>query len=391
MARAQSEPLCVMLVAAETSGDALGAKLAQALRAKLGDRLTIVGVGGARMAAEGIESPFDISDLSVLGLVEGLAAYPKVVRRVRDTVALAQAHKPDVAVLIDSWGFTLRVATALRRSLPGVKLVKYVGPQVWASRPGRARTLAGAVDHLLTLHSFDAPWFERHGLPVTFVGNAILARDFSRADPERLRAGIGAGKTDPILLVAPGSRASEVERMAPPLGDAIAILSATRPHLHVVVPVASSVAPAVRAAAAAWQGRLTLIEDDSLKDDAMASATAALACSGTVSTELALAGPPVVVGYRIGGLTYAVLKRIVTTPWISLVNVAAGRMVMPEFIQDRCTGANLARAVAPLLDDQQARDEQVAGQQAALAQMGRGGPDPSEAAALAVLKVVGRD
>lgn len=391
MARPQSEPLCVMLVAAETSGDALGAKLAQALRARLGDRVKIVGVGGARMAAEGIDSPFDISDLSVLGLVEGLAAYPKVVRRVRDTVALARAHKPDVAVLIDSWGFTLRVATALRRSLPDIKLVKYVGPQVWASRPGRAKTLAGAVDHLLTLHSFDAPWFERHGLPVTFVGNAILARDFSRADPERLRAAIGAGKTDPILLVAPGSRASEIERMAPPLADAIAILSATRPDLHVVIPVASSVGPAVRAAAATWQGRLTLIDDDALKDDAMAGATAALACSGTVSTELALAGPPVVVGYRIGALTYAVLKRIVTTPWISLVNVAAGRMVMPEFVQDRCTGANLAKAAGLLLDDPQARADQVAGQQAALVQMGRGGPDPSEAAALAVLKVVGRD
>jgi len=391
MTHTQAAPLCVMLVAAETSGDALGAKLANALRRERGDRVRLIGVGGPRMAAEGIDSPFDISELSVLGLIEGLAAYFTVVRRVRDTVALAQAHKPDVVVLIDSWGFTIRVAKAMRHSLPHVKLVKYVGPQVWASRPGRAKTLASAVDHLLTLHSFDAPWFERHGLPVTFVGNAILARDFSQADPARLRIAIGAGKADPILLVAPGSRAAEIARMAPPLGEAVALLIAARPDLHVVVPVAASVATAVREATAGWRGRVTLIDDDALKDDAMAGATAALACSGTVSTELALAGPPVVVGYRIGAVTYAVLKRILRTPWISLVNVAAGRMIMPEFIQDRCTGDNLARAVSPLLDDPRARAEQVAGQQAALAQMGRGGPDPSEAAALAVLKVAGRD
>jgi lipid-A-disaccharide synthase len=389
MASPPARPLCVMLVAAETSGDALGAKLVAALRAKLGDHVRFVGVGGPRMAAEGVDSPFDISELSVLGLVEGLAAYPTVVRRVRDTVALARRETPDVAVLIDSWGFTLRVAQALRRAFPGVRLVKYVGPQVWASRPGRARTLARSVDHLLTLHSFDAPFFERHGLPVTFVGNAILARDFSKADPARLRAAIGAGAADPILLVAPGSRGSEIARMAGPLGEAVAHLSATRPNLHVVVPVAASVAPAVREAASAWAGRVTLIDDDGLKDDAMAGATAALACSGTVTTELALAGPPVVVGYRIGKLTYALLRRMVRTPWISLVNVAAGRMVMPEFIQDRCTGEALAQAVAPLLDEPQARAQQVAAQQESLTRMGRGGPDPSEAAALAVLKVVG--
>jgi lipid-A-disaccharide synthase len=385
---AGARPFCIMLVAAESSGDALGAKLAAALRVALKGKVRFVGVGGPRMAEQGVQSPFDIHQLSVLGLIEGLAAYPRVVARVRDTVALAKREAPDIAILIDSWGFTLRVAQGLKRVLPGLPLVKYVGPQVWASRPGRAKTLASAVDHLLTLHSFDAPLFEAHGLKTTFVGNAILARDFSRADPVRLRNTLGAHTDDPILLVAPGSRSSEIARMSPPFGDAVRRLTASHPRLKVVVPVAASVAPAVRAAAEAWGVPVALVEDDALKDDAMAGATVALACSGTVSTELALAGPPVVVGYRIGGLSYAILRRLVLTPWISLVNVAAGRMVMPEFIQDRCTGENLAAAVAALLDDPAASIAQVAAQRQALSRMGRGGPDPSEAAAKVIVEML---
>ena len=166
-----SRPLKIMLVAAEASGDVLGAGLARALKAQLGDDVTFVGVGGARMAEQGVASPFDITDLSVLGWLEGLKAYGVVKRRVADTAALAAAERPDAVVLIDSWGFTIRVARAIRAALPDVPLIKYVGPQVWASRPGRAKTLAGAVDHLLALYAFDAPWFEKEGLATTVVGS----------------------------------------------------------------------------------------------------------------------------------------------------------------------------------------------------------------------------
>jgi len=387
---AEARPLCILMVAAEASGDTLGARLAAAIRRKLGDQVRFVGVGGAQMAAQGVASPFDINQLSVLGLIEGLAAYPRVVARVRDTLDLARRERPDVAVLIDSWGFTLRVAQGLKRAMPDVPVIKYVGPQVWASRPGRAATLAATVDHLLTIHAFDAPLFEAHGLATTFVGNPVLARTFPPADPAALRQALGAQSDAPVLLVAPGSRPSEIARMSAPFGDAVGLLAGRRPDLQVVVPVAQTVADAVRAATAAWAGRVTLIEDAVLKDQAMAGADVALACSGTVTTELAMAGPPVVVGYRIGGLSYALLKRLVRTPWISLVNIAAGRMVMPEFIQDRCTGPLLAEAVDHLLASPAARGLQAAAQQSALTQMGRGGPDPSEAAANVVLSLAGR-
>jgi lipid-A-disaccharide synthase len=377
-----------MLVAAEASGDGLGAGLIRALRRRLGDQVRFVGVGGARMAEEGVRSPFDIAELSILGLLEGLAAYRRVVRRADETAALAAQERPDVAVLIDSWGFTLRVAQRLRKADPGMPLIKYVGPQVWASRPGRARTLAGAVDHLLSIHAFDAPHFEAAGLPVSFVGNPALHGDFSTADRARFRATVGALGEAPVLLVLPGSRPSEVKRLTPPFGDALRRLKQARPALPVAVVVADTVAEAVRGWAAGLPFPVHLVEGEGPKRDAMKGADVALACSGTVTTELALAGCPVVVAYRLGAVTYAMAKVIIRTPWITLFNIAAEAFVAPEFVQGECTGPKLARAVEVRLADPALREAQVAAQNAALDRMGRGGPDPSEAAADAVLRVL---
>jgi lipid-A-disaccharide synthase len=381
-------PLTVMLVAAEASGDDRGAGLARALKARLGEGVRFVGVGGERMAAEGVQSPFDIADISILGLLEGLLAYPRVVRRADETAAIAAREHPDVAVLIDSWGFTLRVAQRLRRLDPKLPLIKYVGPQVWATRPGRAKTLAAAVDHLLSIHAFDAAFFETEGLPVTFVGNSALSLDFSKAKPARLRKQIAAGPNDPILIVLPGSRPGEIERVLPAFEDAVRRLKDQRPDLHIVVPAAPTVAEMVKARVAGWSHRAHVIEGDEGKLDAMKAATVALACSGTVTTELALAGVPMVVGYRLGPVTHAILQRLIRTPYITLFNIAAQAFVAPELVQDRCTGPNLAHEVALRLDDAELRSRQVLAQYAALDRMGRGGPDPSQAAAETVLKLL---
>jgi lipid-A-disaccharide synthase len=384
----KSTPLTVMLIAAEASGDDRGAGLARALKARLGDGVRFVGVGGERMAEEGVESPFDISDISILGLLEGLLAYPRIVRRADETAAIAAREHPDVAILIDSWGFTLRVAQRLRRQNPRLPLIKYVGPQVWATRPGRARTLAAVVDHLLSIHAFDAPWFEAAGLPVTFVGNSALSVDFSRAKPARLRKAIGAGPADPILIVLPGSRPSEIQRVLPAFEDAVNLLKAQRPGLHIAVLAAPTVAEMVKARVAGWSHSAHVIEGDEGKLDAMKAATVALACSGTVTTELALAGVPMVVGYRLGPVTHAILQRLIRTPYITLFNIAAQAFVAPELVQNQCTGPKLAHEVALRLADAELRSNQVVAQYTALDHMGRGGPDPSEVAAEAVLKIL---
>jgi lipid-A-disaccharide synthase len=378
-----------MLVAAEASGDDRGAGLARALKRRLGDGVRLVGVGGARMAEEGIQSPFDISDISILGLLEGLLAYRRIMRRVADTAALAAREKPDVAILIDSWGFTLRVAHALRAQDPNLPLIKYVGPQVWATRPGRTKTLAQAVDHLLTIHSFDAPMFEAAGLPTTFVGNAALNVDFSHADPQRLRASLGIGADDPVLLVVPGSRPNEIRRMLPVFEDAVNRLKAERPNLAIVIPATSTVSDAIKAQVAGWPHRAHVVEGETAKLDAMKAATFALACSGTVTLELALAGCPMVVGYRLDALTaFIAMRFLLRTRYITLFNIAAQAFVAPELLQDACTGEALAREAALRLDDPDLRARQVAAQFAALDKMGRGGPDPDDAAAEAVLKVL---
>jgi lipid-A-disaccharide synthase len=377
-----------MLVAAEASGDDRGAGLAKALKRRLGDQVRLVGIGGARMAEEGIASPFDISDISILGLWDALLAYPRIKRRVADTATLAAREKPDVAVLIDSWGFTLRVAHALRRLVPKPVLVKYVGPQVWATRPGRAKVLARSVDHLLTIHSFDAPLFEAEGLKTTFVGNGALSVDFSKADPAALRAGLGIGPDAPVLLVLPGSRNSEIKHVLPPFEDAIARLKVERPELEVIIPAAPTVATQVKAQAAGWPFRVHVVEGDEAKYAAMKAATVAMACSGTVTLELALAGCPMVVGYRFDRLTHFILKQLIRTPYVVLFNIAAQRFIAPELIQDDCNGPRLAREIALRLDDEAFRARQVAEQFEALDKMGRGGPDPSDAAADAILSLV---
>ncbi|QLQ13145.1 MAG: lipid-A-disaccharide synthase [Brevundimonas sp.] len=376
----------VMLVAAEASGDDLGAGLAYALRHR-DPSITFVGVGGPKMAAEGIASPFDIKELSILGWLEGLRAYGLVKRRVADTVALAKAEQPDAVVLIDSWGFTIRVAKALKTALPGVPLIKYVGPQVWASRPGRAKTLAASVDHLLALYSFDAPWFEREGLPTTVVGSQALHVDMGGADPARSRASHGLPAAGDLLLVLPGSRPSEIRLMMPVYEQTVAILRQQHPDLAVAAALAGTVADDVRARLATWPCQVIQVDEDE-KYAAMKAATVALATSGTVSTELALAGAPMVIGYRFQPLSYAIMKPFFTGKYATLFNHAANEEIARELIQDEATSHNFVREITRLLDDPAARADQVAAQTAALDRMGREGRNPSEIAADTLMRLV---
>lgn len=382
-----TRPLTVMLVAAEASGDALGAGLARALKTRLGDRVRFVGVGGPRMAAEGVASPFDIAELSILGWIEGLKAYGRVKRRVAETAALAARERPDAVVLIDSWGFTIRVAKAIRAASPGTPLIKYVGPQVWASRPGRAKTLAGAVDHLLALYAFDAPWFEKEGLKTTVVGSQALHVDMSGADPAEFRGARGIAPDAPLLLVLPGSRPSEIRLMTPLYEQAVARLKTDRPGLDVAVVAAGTVAEDVAARIAAWPFRTHLVSEAD-KYSAMQAATVALATSGTVSTELALAGAPMVIGYRFQPLSYAIMKPFFTGKYATLFNHAADAEIAKELIQNDATPEAFAAEVGRLLDDPAAQADQAARQTAALDLMGREGRDPSEIAAEAVLDVL---
>lgn len=381
----------IMLVAGEPSGDDRGAGLAQALRARLGPGLKLVGVGGPRMAEAGVRSLFDMSEISVFGLLEGLLAIPRVRRRAEETARAVVREGADLVVLIDSWGFSWLAARAIRRLAPQVRLVKYVAPQVWATRPGRAKALAGLVDHLMVINSFEPPYFEEWGLPTTFVGNPALHMDFTGCDPAGFRARHGIAPGSPVLLVLPGSRPGEVSRLLPPFEDAVRRLKASHPGLQVVLPVAEAVAPQVKSAVAGWPFRVHVIEGEGEKLEAMKASDLALACSGTVTLEVAQAGVPMVVAYRLGAVTHFVARFLIRTPWVVLFNIAARDFVAPEMIQDDCTGPRLAAELDRRLRDPELRRAQAAAQDAALDRMGRGGPDPSETAARVVSEVLSGD
>ncbi len=336
------------------------------------------------MAQAGIPSQADISGLAVLGFVEGLLAYARVKRAVAATVAAALAAKPDVVVLIDSWGFTLRVAQGIRAAAPHIKLVKYIGPQVWATRPGRAKTLAATVDHLICIHDFETPFYKPYGLPCTVCGHPALGR-YKPGDGAALRARQGFKPKERVVLVLPGSRLGEIRRVGPVLWQAAELLDRDRDDVRLLVVAAESVRAEVLAQAPA----VARIVDESEKEDAFAAATVALAASGTVTTEVALQGAPLVVGYKVNWITWAIARAFLFKgKYVTLMNVAADDEVAPELLQTKFTPENIARAAAPLLDDEDAREHQVRRQDEALAAMGRGGRPASEIAAEAVLSVM---
>lgn len=378
----------LMVVAAEASGDTLGAGLIRQLQAQSPVPLTFCGVGGRQMAELGIDSPFDIAQLSILGLIEGLKAYKRVKARVADTVALAVSEKPDAVILIDSWGFTLRVAHGIRAALPDVPLIKYVGPQVWATRPGRAKTLANSVDLLLALHPMDAPYFEKEGLKTVVVGNPALNVDFTKADGKGLRERLGIGDA-PLLLVLPGSRPSEIRRLMPVFKATMERLHAAHPDLKFAIPVADTVSELVHESLKGLSVPLILIDTEADKLSAMSTATAALACSGTVTTELALAGCPMVVAYKVEPLTYFLFTHISPLKHVTLFNIMARKEVAPELIQHDCVPEKLAPALEVRLFDVALRTHQQQAQFDALDLMGRGQPAPAILAAGAVLDHLG--
>jgi lipid-A-disaccharide synthase len=372
----------IFLVAAESSGDALGADLARVLKER-DPTLELAGVGGPLMAEEGVPTQADISGLAILGFVDGLLAYGRVKRAVSTTVAAILKAKADVVVLIDSWGFTLRVAQGVRAADPNIKLVKYVGPQVWATRPGRAKTLAAAVDHLICIHDFEAPFYAPYGLECTVCGHPALGR-YKPGDGAALRARQGYKPNEKIILVLPGSRPAEIRRIGPTLWAAAELLDRDR-DVRIIIVAANSVRQQVLEQAPA----AVRVLDGRDKEDAFAAATVALAASGTVTTEVALQGTPLVIGYKLGWITWAIARAFLfKSKYATLMNVAADKEVAPEFIQTKCTPENLAAAAAPLLDDPGAREDQVRAQDEALEKMGRGGRPAAEIAADAVLKVM---
>ena len=340
------------------------------------------------MEAEGFVSLFPISDISVMGLVEILPRIPLIKRRLRETIRSIREDKPDVVVTIDAPGFCYDVWKGLRGT--GIKLVHYVAPSVWAWRPGRAKKFATELDHLMTLLPFEPPFFQKYGLSSTFVGHPVIEGEAYKGDGVSFREKNKIQPDTLLVCVLSGSRASEVIRLGKVFRSVSKILLEDYPQTIFVFPTVSYLRPHVDVLAASWPGRTVVANTLKEKFDAMAASNVALAASGTVSLELAIAEVPHIIAYRLNGLTVAIFRMLhgLNQRYANLLNILLEREVIPEFIQARCRPDLIAKSLLELIREPTLRDRQLTGASQALQMLQSNGGHPSSIAASVILSVL---
>ena len=348
----------IFLIATEESGDRLGANLMKILRQRLGDAVRFEGVGGQAMAREGLASLFPIEELSIMGLAAVVQQLPKILGLIRTTVTAVTKTSPDVLVIIDSPDFTHRVARRVRAHDPSIPIVDYVSPSVWAWRPGRARAMRAYVDHVLALLPFEPEEYRRlRGPPCSYVGHPLTEQLGSlRPKPAEQKR---RDEAPPVLLVLPGSRRSEIRHHMAVFGETLDRLQAEGVAFELVLPTMPHLEEAVTEGARSWKVVPKIVIGEPEKRAAFRIARAALAKSGTVTLELAIAGVPMVTAYRVGAVEAWIMRRAINVSSVILANLVIGENVVPEYLQQDCTPENLSRAVREVLGDTPLRRRQL--------------------------------
>ncbi len=377
--------MSLYVVAAEASGDLLAREVVEQVLRKAPGTI-IDGVGGAELAAVGVRSSIDLSPLSVFGIFEGIKVYREAIRLADAVANDICVNRPGVVVLVDSWGFMLRVAQRVRRRDPSIRIVKLIGPQVWAARPGRAETLAATVDHLLCMHEIEIPFYEPFGLKVTVIGNPALTRS-EKGDGAAFRASLNIAPDEPVLLVLPGSRRSEIASVAPALIEAARQIKTQRPDVRVVVQPASTVQDEFAARFPDIAGWAEVSTNAGERYNAMAAATVALACSGTVTSEVAIQGAPMIVAYKTGWITWALARAILYKKvHITLLNILNDDAeIVSEFVQTRMKADLISAKALEWLSDPVELAAQRDRQNTALQALVRNGKPAAEIAADALI------
>lgn len=379
----------VFVISGEPSGDKLGAALMKGLKAKADEPVEFQGVGGEGMIAEGLHSLFPMSEIAIMGITAILKEYRNLKRRIRQTADAIIAAQPDVLVTIDLPEFCLRVA-ALVKAESDIRVVHYVAPTVWAWRPKRAEKMARHVDQVLALFPFEPPYMERAGMRCDFVGHPVVT-DLVAApdDVSAFRSEMGYGE-HPVVLVLPGSRRSEVSRLAGVFGETLGRIANETPNLKFVLPAAGNVAQLVREAVSDWPVRVDVLDPrdhdpDSFaakKRAAFAAADVALAASGTVALELAAVQTPMVIAYDMPWLSRQIIGRMLLVDTVNLVSLVSDTREIPEFIGADCRADLIAPAIQSVLANP---DRQIDAMTVTMDRLGQGGLAPGERAALAVL------
>ena len=382
-----SKPQTIFLIAAEESGDRLAAGLIQAVRAQLGGNVNFVGIGGRHMADEGVASKFPIDELSIIGLVAVAQKLPMILARIREATDAVIAAKPDVLVIVDSPDFTHRVARRVRKRDPSISIVNYVSPTVWVWRSGRARKMRGYIDRLLAVLPFETDVHRKlGGPPCTYVGHPLMENlETLRPNGAELQRRAAA---PPVLLLLPGSRGSEIKRNMDVFGETLRLLSSQGAAFDAVLPTVPHLLDRVRNAARTWPVQPKIVVSDDEKKAAFRIARAALAKSGTVTLELALANVPMIAVYRVTPIEAFIARRVIQTTSIILPNIILGDNVIPEFLQDDFTPEKLAPALREVLADTPMRQRQIDAFARLDDIMSTGGRKPSERAAEVVIETL---
>lgn len=379
---------CFFVVAGEASGDLLGEGLIKALRKRYPDA-TFVGVGGPHMQAAGLETLFPMQELSVMGIAEVLPRLWGITRRLKQVVNEVAKRKPAALITIDSPDFCFRVAARVKVKSPETPCIHYVAPSVWAWRPERARKIAGFLDHLLTLLPFEPPYFTEHGLATTFVGHPIVERSGKRGDAERFRLKYRLKPDQPVFCMLPGSRMSELSRLLKKFLETADIVLKNRYEAAIVIPTLPHLKGHIAKFFAGEGINPIIITEQDDKLDAFAASRAAIAASGTVTLELALTDTPHIIAYKLSPLSAWVARKLIRTPYVNLVNILLKKQAVPELLLDQCEPGPMSQALLRLLDDKDARAEQLMEFRRALIMLGLGDPEtPSEKAAAAVAQTV---
>lgn len=374
------------LIAAEISGDHLGGSLMQALKRK-DPEARFFGVGGPAMKAEGLDSLFPISDLAVMGFSNVIRNLSRIRARIRETAEAIVRNPPDAIVMIDSYGFSAQVGKRVRKLLPRVPIIKYVSPQVWAWRQGRAKKMRGYFDHVLTLFPFEPKVLrELGGPPSTYVGHPLMERlhELRPSGQEQARR----DAKPPLLLVMPGSRRAEIASLSDVFGDALGMIAKQYGEVEVVLPTLPHVLGQVEAASANWPIKPRIVIMKAEKLAAIRNAHAAIAASGTASLELALAHVPHVGAYKVRAWEAFIVRRLVRVSNVLLPNLLLGETVVPEFLQEDCTAGNIADAAIRLLRGGEERERQAAAFGRMDAILETGTSLPSERAAAMVMELL---
>lgn len=374
------------MTAGEPSGDALGVKLMQGLKRKLPDRVEFVGVGGPQMCAEGLQSLFPMEELTVMGLFEVLPRLRLILRRITETAKSVIELNADVFISIDAPDFSFRVAKKLRSST--IPKVHYVAPSVWVWRPGRAKKIAALYDHLLTVLPFETSYFTAVGLPATFVGHSVVETGAEEGDGAAFRISHQISTDEKVLLLLAGSRRGEIIRHLPVFEEAIKKVKSDIGDFTIVAPVIGASGQIVKDALKSWPFKCIIIDRVKDKYDAMAAADVALAASGTVGLELALAGLPNVIGYKMNPLTSWIARRLIKIRHVNLINILLKKDVVPEHILEFCTVENLHRSLTELFESKQKQLEQIDQFQKAMVLLGKGGEAPGARAADVILNLI---